>query len=246
MNKDYIPKNIDKFNNFQNYLNGQVITNATPWNVPAAEQTALDTWSQNYVPLYKNVSNLETRSREQVLAYNEYRTDYVAFLRPFCQGYLVNNPLIPVSERVAMGLNPRGLNPPSKRPHITTSPILKLKAMGGGLVRYSFSVEDSKSRSARQADSNGVEVFFKLLSQTPKSADAPVLVAEEDINPNNSAESGLPTEGYNTFFNTHARFTKQLALSDIGKTLHVYARWVNTSDETKNGPFSMVSATVVS
>lgn len=246
MSRDYIPSNNNDFFNFQNYINAQVSTNATAWNIPAAEQTALDTWSNGYANVYKEITNVETRTRQDITAHDEYREDYVAFLRPFCQGFLTNNLLIPISERAAMGLNPRGLNPRSERPYITTAPVPALKALGGGMVRFSFKVEASNKRSGRQADSNGVEVYYKLLAQTPKPE--PVVVLEDSLETasDNPAESGLPTDGYQTMFSTRARFIHQLPIADIGKTLHVYARWVNTSDAKKSGPYSMVATTVVS
>ena len=246
MSKDYIPTNNSDFNNFQLFLNVQVNTNATTWNIPATEVTALETWSMGYANVYKDITNVETRTRQQVLAHDAYRTDFVAFLRPFVQGYLVNNPLIPISERVAMGLNPRGLNPRSERPAITTTPILALKPLGGGLVQFAFRVDASSKRSARQPDSNGVEVFFKVVSQVSKTEPVPVLAEGVEPDPNNPAETGFPTAGYEKFFSTRARFNRQMPLTDIGKTLHVYARWVNTSQPSKNGNYSMVSTTVIS
>lgn len=158
MSKDYIPSNNSEFMAFQANLNSEVAANATVWNIPTVEVTALDTWSLGYGPLFEAITNPRTRSQEQVIAHDAYRKDYVAFLRPFVQGFVVNNTLIPISERAAMGLNPRGLNPRSERPAITTSPITDLKSLGGGLVRFAFRVEASNSRSARQPDSNGVEV----------------------------------------------------------------------------------------
>lgn len=246
MSKDYIPSNNNDFFNFQGYLNTEVSTNAVAWNVPASEQTALDTWSNGYGNVYKNITNVETRTRQDITAHDEYRADFVAFLRPFCQGFLTNNLLIPVSDRVAMGLNPRGLNPRSERPYITTAPVPELKALGGGLVRFTFKVEASNKRYARQADSNGVEVYYKLLSQATKPEAVVVLEDSLDAEADNPADSGLPTDGYKNMFSTRARFNYQLAIEDIGKTLHVYARWVNTSDAKKSGPYSMVSTAVVS
>jgi hypothetical protein len=250
MSKDYIPRNNSKFMSFQDYLNAQVTINAAAWNVPAAEATALSTWSAGFEPLFFTITNKTTRSRGQVIAFDNYRKDYVAFLRPFCQGYLVNNPLIPMSDRVAMGFSPRGLNPRTERAKITTAPVTGLKALGGGLVRFSFKVEASNKRSARQADSNGVEVYYKLLSQPQKVE--PIVVLEDSLEAaadngvNTGADAGLPTDGYKNMFSTRARFVHQFSIGDIGKTLHVYARWVNTSDATKSGQVSMVSITVVS
>lgn len=241
MSKDYIPSNNNEFMAFQTNLNEEVTANAVAWNIPAAEATALDTWSTGYAPLFNAIINKNTRTREQVIAHDEYRADYEAFLRPFCQGFLVNNTLIPISERAAMGLNPRGLNPRSERPAITSAPIPSLKPLGGGMVKFSFKVAESVSRTARHPDSNGVEVFYKLESLVQQPVvlndglmeEEPVAVQDDD-------------NGFENQFSTRAQFISELGLEHVGQRLSVYARWVNTSDPSKNGPYSSTISMVVS
>jgi len=241
MSKNYIPVNNNSFMLFQLNINDQVTANAAAWNVPAGEVTTLNNWSTGYEPLYNAIKNKNTRTREQVLAHNAYRKDYEAFLRSLCQGFLVNNTLIPISERAALGLNPRGLNPRSERPDITTAPIPKLTPMGGGMVKFTFKQTDSNTRTARHPDSNGVEVYAKL---TPLASDAPPvsdsLLEEEIVNVQDD------DNGFEPYFSTRAQFVKELGLENIGMNLTVYARWVNTSDPTKNGPYSAMTSLVVS
>ena len=243
MSRNYIPTNKNDFNNFQLNVNNQVTANATTWNIPGAEATALNNWSMGYDPLYKNVLNKNTRTRQQVIAHDEYRADYVAFLRSFCQGFLVNNTLIPISERAAMGLNPRGLNPRSERPEILGSPIPSLKPLGGGMVQFTFKVADSNSRTARHPDSNGVEVYYKL---EPQSVGQPVVLNDELIEEEGSGTMADDDNGFKNMFSTRARFVNELGIDNIGKRLTVYARWVNTSDPVKNGPYSATTSMVVS
>lgn len=226
---------------FQQNLNTQVTANATAWSIPAAEATALDTWSTGYEPLFNAIINKNTRTRQQVIAHDEYRKDYVAFLRPFCQGFLVNNTLIPISERVAMGLNPRGLNPRSQRPEILTAPIPSLKPLGGGMVQFSFKVEDSNTRTARHPESNGVEVYYKLEPVLTDAQPVNDVLVEDD---ENIATDDLA--GYEHTFSTRARFVSELGLEHVGQRLTVYARWVNTTDREKSGPFSATTSMVVS
>jgi hypothetical protein len=35
-------------------------------------------------------------------------------------------------------------------------------------------------------------------------------------------------------------------LAELGKVLHVYAKWVNTTSNVKDGPYSMVATVVIS
>lgn len=238
---DYISQNNSDFDTFQGNVNDEVTANATAWNIPASEVTALNTWSSGFRPLYDAIKNKNTRTRQQMIAFEEYRSNYVAFLRAFCQGFLVNNTLIPISERAAMGLNPRGLNPRSKRPKITSKPIPSLKPLGGGMVQFTFKVEDSNARTARHPDSNGVEVFYKV---------EPILMDAQPVNDVLVEEEEEITKddliGYDHTFSTRARFISELGLDKVGHRLTIYARWVNTTDPNKNGPFSATSSMVVS
>lgn len=242
MPRDYIPSNNSDFMAFQATINAEVTANAVTWSIPATEATALDTWSTGYQPLFEAIVNKNTRSREDVIAHDAYRKNYVAFLRPFCQGFLTNNPVIPIGERVAMGLNPRGLNPPSKRPDIDSAPITALTPMGGGMVKFSFKVAASDKRTARHPDSNGVEVFYKLEDLAPVNAPLNDALLEEDLVVN--AENA--DSDYDHIFNTRAQFKQELGLENVGKRLTVYARWVNTTDSSKNGPYSTITSLVVS
>ncbi len=208
----------------------------------------------NLRPLYAAITNVETRSRQQVLAYNNFRTENDPMLREFCQGFLTNNMLIPIDQRKAMGLNPRGLNPRTTRGKITTAPIVSVSAKGGGEVKFGFKVEASNARTARHPLSNGVDVFYRVapISATaPVPPPIPVGPTEPSADSGNAtpaeAKAGLPSaDGFEHYFNTRASFTRQMPLADIGKALHVYAQWVNTSDPTKNSTFSMLTTIVIS
>ena len=240
MTRDYIPSSASDFNSFQENLNEEVTANATAWNVPAPEVTALNTWSAGYEPKYNAIVNKNSRTREQVVAHDQYKSDFVAFLRPFCQSFLTNNLLIPVSERVALGLNPRGLNPPSERPAILSAPIPSMKPLGGGMVQFGFKVADSTSRG-RHPESNGVEVYYRL---------EPVNVGPQPINDSLVEEEVSGTTGneipFEKAFNTRARFVSEMGLQNIGMRLNIYARWVNTSNPVKNGPYSSIISMVIS
>lgn len=242
MAKDYIPVNNGEFMAFQTNLNNEVAANGVAWSIPADEVTALNTWSTGYAPLFQAILNKNTRTREQVIAHDAYREDYVAFLRAFCQSFLTNNMVIPISERVAMGLNPRGLNPRSERPEILTAPIPSLTPLGGGMVRLSFKVAASSKRTARHPDSNGVEVFYKLepLNAAQAVVNDSVEEGEMVINPT------VEDVAFLNMFSTRARFVHEYGVDNIGKRLTIYARWVNTSEPKKSGPYSATTSMVIS
>lgn len=253
MSKSYIPSNDGEYNDFQEALVGEVNANATAWGIDAADVTELNQWSSDYAPIYKAIKNKEKRTPEQVMAHREFRKLYDPFLRGFCQSFLTNNKRIPISERKAMGLNPRGANAPSERKKITTAPIVSLQSLGGGMLKFGFKVAASNKRTGKHPESNGVMVYYRLLSSKDPIPAPPVVLPvgpeppAPDDGDSSSKPSGLPTtDGFMPVFSPRASFTRQLQLEDIGKILHVYAQWVNTSDAAKNGPFSMVATVVVS
>ncbi len=255
MSKPYIPSNDSEFNDFQDNINTEVTANGATWGIIATQITTLSQWSTDYAPLFLAIKFKDKRTPEQVLAHREYRKLYDPFLRKFCQSFLTNNINIPVSERKAMGLNPRGVNPSSERPKILTSPVTQLIPMGGGSIRFRFKVSQS-NRVGRHKDSDGVEIFFKIVATgglqpapppPPPTPPTPPTPPSSGNATTKQENTGLPTkDGYETYFSPKASFVKQLPLSDIGKTLYVYAQWVNNSNPTKSGPFSMVSAVIVS
>lgn len=111
------------------------------------------------------------------------------------------------------------------------------------MVRFSFKVAESNTRTARHPDSNGVEVFYTL---EPVTAPEPVTLndtIEENEIVINTEKEVVP---YLNKFSTRARFVDELGLDNIGKRLTVYARWINTSQPKKNGPFSTTVSMVVS
>jgi hypothetical protein len=243
-NKKYMPSSNNDFIIFEGEIVDVIVPNAVTWNIPAAQVATLQTWSVGYAPLFNAIKNTANRTHMQIVAHNVYRKQYEAFLRTFIQSFVVNNILIPVDQRVGMGLNPRGYNPRSKRPKIETVPVISLRPLGGGLMRFSFRVIDTDGRSKIHPDSDGVEIYFEILTSEADMSEAPVTEV------NKKAVSILGTSqtesGFDTHFSTRAIFRKQLSIDDKGKTLYIYARWVNNTNPELSGNFSAVTSAVIS
>lgn len=242
--RDYMPTPNSEFLLFEGDVVDKIVPNAVAYNIPATQVTLLQSWSAGYAPLFNAISIKKNRTTQQIVAHDVYRKDYEAFLRQFIQGFVVNNVLIPMDVRVGMGLRPRGYNPRSKRPKITTFPSALVLAMGGGLIRFEFRVVGTGGRAHRHPYSDGVEIYFQITTSIQPPPVAPVTVEAEEaeeILGTNQTESD-----YDTHFSTRAMFTKQLSVGDKGKYLHLYARWVNNVNPTLSGPFSPVTTTVIS
>lgn len=258
---DYISSSAIQFNQFQGDLHTAVTLNAVQWGISAPLLGEFTQWSTNYVAFYSQVSIKDKRTKEALDNYKAFVVDYVFFLRSFVQGSLVNNALIPIGTRGALGLNPRGLSPRQPKEKITTEPIVKLIPLGGGLVRFNFKVDAASRLAHMHPDSNGIAIYYRFSSignpaplppPVTSSLGAPVLTHEEGeetdmvVTRDSRADNGLPTtEGYELYVSTRAQFMLQFSLSDIGKMLHVYARWINSSKPQNSGNFSNVSSMLI-
>lgn len=223
--QDYVPRTHAGFRSWQQTIDQDVTVNATAWGVPAALVTDLNTNATTFEGLYTKIDNKATRTQEQVTAFNQFRVTYTAFLRQLVQGYLVNNPVIAYSEKIAMGLNPR-TGARTERPTITSYPIVSFKNMEGGFMRFDCANSDD-GRSARPENADGVELYLQLNTETPEpTADEDgVLVAEAVTTETRIVQS------------SKTRFTYQFGLEERGNQFTVYGRWYNNSDRSKDGPF---------
>ena len=260
---NYIPRKADDFNKFQNDLLAAMVADGAAWGITATQIAVLTTWSTDYALLYAKVSNKDRRTREDLDNYRAFLVGYIAFLRVFVQSSLVNNPLIPIGRRGSLGLNPRGLSPRQPKEEITTVPLISLSPLGGGMIRFNFKVDEASKIAHMHPDSNGIAIYYRF-STIGKPAPVPppqtnglgapvgnTLQDEEENNMDDEAtdraENGLPTaDGYQLYVSTKAQFSRQFALEDIGKVLHIYAQWINSSKPQNNGNFSMVSSSLIS
>ena len=107
-------------------------------------------------------------------------------------------------------------------------------------MKYTFKVADSNSRTARHPDSNGVEVYYRLEDLVKEPQPLNDTLINEEPEPSKDGMS------FENMFSTRAQFVNELGLDNVGKRLTVYARWVNTTDPSKSGPYSATASMVVS
>lgn len=225
---DYVPRTHAGFRTWQETINTNVTDNATNWGVPAALVTDLNAKSVEFELLYTKIDNTNTRTLQQVSAFNQNRIAFTSFLRQLVQGYLVNNPVIPYDQKIAMGLNPR-TGARTKRPTITAYPIISFSNIEGGFMRFDCRNSED-GRSARPANADGVELQIAIVTPVTDA------VGEES----EAATKAVTTET-RIVQSSKTRFTYQFGPAERGKSFTVYGRWYNNSDRSKDGP---IGATV--
>ena len=147
---------------------------------------------------------------------------------------------------------------------IKTAPIVALKALGGGKVRFSFKREDDGDRVSMHPDSTGIAIYFRFApigaaplpvpepTPTPTPTPPPAPTAGVSGSTDNRSEArnadiaGLPTmTGYELEVSSRARYLRMVPMNRIGMVLHVFAQWINSSKPQNNGPYSMVATVVI-
>ena len=239
--RDYIPGNPATFNNWSETLYAFALAQAATI-IPAAQMAAFTAIRAQYLPLWTAYSNEGTRTKQQAIDYRAFiKNDYVPFLRAFVQGYVVNNIEIPIGTRVGLGLSPRGANPRQAKPVIKAIPTMSVSPLGGGKVSFGFTPSGNK-RTGILTEADGITLFFRTASgkQPVEVTINDGLVPLESVT---RTELDGPVESY---YSTKARFTLQFARELVGTFLEVYARWTNSSDPSKNGPFSSTIKVVIS
>jgi hypothetical protein len=135
-----------------------------------------------------------------------------------------------VSIMALPGLNPRN-GTHSKRPDITSYPIVSFKNTEGGFMRFS-NKNSEDGRSARPTNSDGVELYIKLTSEKPLETvdDDGVLVTNVVATETRIVQS------------SKTRFTYQFGPAERGRQFTVYGRFYNNSDSDKD---CSIGATVI-
>jgi hypothetical protein len=223
ISKDYIPSGNDEFNIWQKNLISTTSPKVAAWGILAADFDAVKAERDIFIPLYDKISNKGSRTPSDIEAYNTERVKYEKMLRQFVGQWLSNNSQVTDAERVTLAITVKeGSRTP--RPAITTSPSIKLKALEGGRIKLTCRVESDSSRASMHPDADAVEVRYIVGTATPAT----------------------PADCPNMTIKSKATFTLNMNLADAGKKLYCFTRWINTSDETKSGPWNTVSSVVIS
>lgn len=220
---DYIVATLLGFEKWQGELHLEVVTNAVAWNIPPAIVTEFTNRHTQYGTVFTPIQNDRTRTYQQVQAHDEFKREYVSFIRELVQLHMVRNTSIPLDKRLAMGLNPRKEVYPV-RLKITSTPIVVISRLARAQFWFRFLVVGSSSRPKLHPEADGVEIKYYFTEQ-PVSSDqepAPLLA-------NTNAEIYLSKRG---------SFIKDIGQELLGKTLVLQARWVNLSDDRNSGTLS--------
>jgi len=103
-NKDWIPRNEEDFNDFQDEFEALLVTDGPGWGVPAGRITDVSNAKADWTPKYAAGRDESDPTSAQRQAKNDSRKAYVTLIRSVVNQHLRNNPALTNDDRVALGI----------------------------------------------------------------------------------------------------------------------------------------------
>jgi len=107
INKDYVPRRDQDFNQWQANLRTIVTANLAAWGISVPDNNVLNPPQNAWTAAFAIAENKTQRTSEEVQAKSDTREAYEAALRLFIQQHLAINPKVPDSKREAMAITVR-------------------------------------------------------------------------------------------------------------------------------------------
>lgn len=219
--KDYIPKSVSGFNDWQKQAIAKLTENKTAWGLPEEQLTAITAQATAWDAFYPRYADKNNRSTVVVEEKNVKMSNYKKTLRTFFAEYILNNSKINDADRVSLGLSSRDRVATASVPP-TTQPITKVDF--SVRLQHTVSFTDSKTPTskAKPAGVHGCQIWIKVGDEAPTSAKELQYIATDTATP----------------------YLLEFDGTDAGKTVYYWLRWVNKRGQT--GPWSVpVSAMIV-
>jgi len=220
-NIDFVPPGNEEFDTFQGILYGYIAAHvpgtAAPWGYPQSRVDTMTVKKNRWDAAWLIGKDENLRNHGDVIEMDEAHVDYESDIRDFVGEFIKKNSLITNEQRSLMGI-PIDDDVNSERPQIETSPLFKVKPLGGARIDLSFRVDKDQTRPSMHPDADVLEFVFKIGGSAPtKVEDCP----EEKLS-------------------TKAHFTMQMETADITQKIRGFARWRNLVDETKSGTWTEI------
>ena len=215
-----ISKVHSKFNKQQKIVIKLIQAKGKDWGMLETAITAIVGTQTAYTPLYDTSVNPITKSVGNTLLRNDYqdKTFYPALDGVYTK-YLINNPLISVDDKAAMGIHSPNTNHTSIQ-NVTTSPIMKV-TNGESLYQIITMRNAETNRIGKPPGVHFCEIWYKI------GDPAPTDFSEANIKKN------IKKSGTSILFD----------MADKGKMVYYFARWVMESGEW--GPWTKLFSCII-
>ena len=170
-----------------------------------------------YQPFYDDWSDEDARNKTIVEDHNREHGIYEKFIRDFVAEWLRDNAKLDTGDLSALGLTVPDTERTDK-PQLEDRPLVGAEMKGGALLKMQFRISEDSTRPSMHPDAHALELKYQIGGTEPANPEA--------------------TNKSVTF--TKARHSLQLDVANAGQFFYGFARWINTSEASKSGPFSVL------
>ena len=215
--KNFIPRKDSELVAWSDNFCHTVSDNATKWEIPADEVTALKTANVSFASIHLQADS-PIRDSVIVKEKNAARKALVNKIRTMTR-FRLQNPIITDADRTRLGITVRDVDP-TNIPVPATRPSLDVRVVYFRRLEVRFQDMDSESR-AKPYGINGAVINYAVLDAQPAGPDA-------------LARSVLATRTPHML-----EFTEE----ERGKTVYIAIRWQN--EKGQKGPWSEIESAIV-
>jgi len=237
----YIPAPYNEFDSWQKQLVKELLTDPTTggvvpfppapgnpgnweiWEIPQASMATVIDAQAVYQPFFDLWSDEDNRNQTIVEDHKRENGNYITIIRDFVGAWLRKNVNVDTGNLAALGLTVPDTEPTDK-PQIEDRPLVNAEMKGGALLKLQFEISEDSTRPSMHPSAHALELKYQIGGTEPVNADAT----------NQSA----------TF--TQSRHNLQLDVADAGQFFYGFARWINTSQLSKSGPYSVMIKIIIS
>lgn len=193
------------------------------WEIPEADMQVLVDGQATYQPFYDDWSDEDARNPTIVENHVREHGIYEELIRDFVAENLRDNSKLETGDLKSLGLTVPDTEPTDK-PQLEDRPLVGAEMKGGALLKLQFRIDKDSTRPSMHPDAHALELKYQIGGTEPVNAAAT----------NKSA----------TF--TKARHSLQLDVENAGQYFYGFARWINTSESSKSGPYSVIIKIIIS
>lgn len=193
------------------------------WEIPEADTAVIVNGQATFQPFYDDWSDESNRTPTMTEDHKREHKIYENLIREYVGENLRKNTNLDTGDLTELGLTVPDTEPTDK-PQLEDRPLVGAEMKGGGLLKLQFRIADDSTRPSMHPDAHALELKYQIGGTEPVNAAA--------------------TNKSDTF--TKSRHNIQLDTADAGQFFYGFARWINTSESSKSGPYSVIIKIIIS
>ena len=187
-------------------------------------------WRDDWEPLFAKYNDPSQRTTTVTKDVNDLMADFRLFAEPLLTR-MSGSAALDNTDRDILHLPERDKTP-TARGKIDTSPMVSIKGLGGGQLKFRVRIDEDASRASMHPLADYVEIKYVIQGEEPTGEPGP---------PEGGGGSDFPSveKATNYTISKKAMFVLDAGQTHTGKFIIAFVRWANASNPANSGPWSL-------